>query len=39
VSDIDTVGVDGQKVLDPKRPTREADIGCGAFMMGLSNRS
>jgi hypothetical protein len=26
VSDIDTVGVDGQKVLDPKRPTREATL-------------
>jgi hypothetical protein len=26
VSDIDTVGVDGLKVLDPKRPIREADI-------------
>jgi hypothetical protein len=24
--DIDTVGVDGLKVLDPKRPIREADI-------------
>jgi hypothetical protein len=24
VSDIDTVGVDGLKVLDPKRPIREA---------------
>ena len=26
MSDIDTVGVDGLKVLDPKRPIREADI-------------
>jgi hypothetical protein len=26
VSDIDTVVVDGLKVLDPKRPIREADI-------------
>ena len=25
-SDIDTVGVDGLKVLDPKRPIREGDI-------------
>ena len=31
-SDIDTVGVDGLKVLDPKRPIREADNGCSAFM-------
>jgi hypothetical protein len=27
VSDIDTVVVDSLKVLDPKRPIREADIG------------
>jgi len=26
VSDIDTVVVDSLKVLDPKRPIREADI-------------
>jgi hypothetical protein len=26
VSDIDTEAVDGLKVLDPKRPIREADI-------------
>jgi hypothetical protein len=26
VSDIDTVGVDSLKVLDPERPIREADI-------------
>jgi hypothetical protein len=26
VSDIDTAVVDGLKVLDPKRPIREADI-------------
>ena len=26
MSDIDTVGVDGLKVLDPKRPIRESDI-------------
>ena len=26
VSDIDTVAVEGLKVLDPKRPIREADI-------------
>jgi hypothetical protein len=25
-SDIDTVGVDGLKVLDPKRPIREATL-------------
>jgi len=29
VSDIDTAGVDSLKVLDPKRPIREADIGVG----------
>jgi len=28
VSDIDTVVVDSLKVLDPKRPIREADIEC-----------
>ena len=27
MSDIDTVGVDGLKVLDPKRPIREAMFG------------
>jgi hypothetical protein len=27
VSDIDTAAADGLKVLDPKRPIREADIG------------
>jgi hypothetical protein len=27
VSDIDTAVVDGLKVLDPKRPIREADMG------------
>jgi len=27
--DIDTVIVDGLKVLDPKRPIREADMGSG----------
>ena len=26
MSDIDTVGVDGLKVLDPKRPIREATL-------------
>jgi len=26
VSDIDTAAADGLKVLDPKRPIREADI-------------
>ena len=29
-SDIDTVGVDGLKVLDPKRPIREATLLFGA---------
>ena len=29
VSDINTAVVDSLKVLDPKRPIREADIGCG----------
>ena len=28
VSDIDTAVVDSLKVLDPKRPIREADILC-----------
>ena len=27
VSDIDTAAAEGLKVLDPKRPIREADIG------------
>jgi hypothetical protein len=30
VGDVDTVVVDGLKVLDPKRPIREADIGRAA---------
>src|SRR5438552_2460499 len=30
VSDIDTAAADGLKVLDPKRPIREADIGTGS---------
>ena len=29
-SDIDTVVVDGLKVLDPRRPIREADIALRA---------
>jgi len=29
VSDINTAVVDSLKVLDPKRPIREADIGAG----------
>ncbi len=29
VSDIDTVVVDSLKVLDPKRPIREADVAGG----------
>ena len=28
MSDIDTVVVDSLKVLDPKRPIREADMPC-----------
>jgi hypothetical protein len=28
VSDIDTVAVDSLKVLDPKRPIREAEVAC-----------
>src|SRR5437588_11540286 len=28
VSDIDTAAADGLKVLDPKRPIREADMSC-----------
>jgi hypothetical protein len=35
--DIDTVVVDGLKVLDPKRPIREADINAG-FMVSISTR-
>jgi hypothetical protein len=31
VSDIDTVAVESLKVLDPKRPIREADIAQGQF--------
>jgi len=30
VSDINTAVVDSLKVLDPKRPIREADIGPGS---------
>jgi hypothetical protein len=30
VSDIDTAAADGLKVLDPKRPIREADIDLSA---------
>ena len=30
MSDIDTVGVGGLKVLDPKRPIREATLLFGA---------
>ena len=30
-SDIDIAEVDGLKVLDPKRPIREADIRCAAI--------
>ena len=30
MSDIDTAAVDSLKVLDPKRPIREADIGTAA---------
>jgi len=36
VSDIDTVAVDSLKVLDPKRPIREADIGSGRLVLALS---
>jgi hypothetical protein len=32
VSDIDTVVVDSLKVLDPKRPIREADIKAFAVL-------
>jgi hypothetical protein len=28
VSDIDTAAADSLKVLDPKRPIREADMSC-----------
>ena len=34
--DIDTVVVDGLKVLDPKRPIREADIGLGPTSVSKS---
>jgi hypothetical protein len=32
VSDIDIALVDSLKVLDPKRPIREADIALSAFL-------
>jgi hypothetical protein len=31
VSDIDTAAAEGLKVLDPKRPIREADIKTGSL--------
>ncbi|MGD0317976.1 MAG: hypothetical protein ABSB37_19050, partial [Xanthobacteraceae bacterium] len=36
VSDIDTVVVDSLKVLDPKRPIREADMAGFAVRLALS---
>jgi hypothetical protein len=37
VSDIETVAVDSLKVLDPKRPIREADMsGSGLLLCKLS---
>jgi hypothetical protein len=36
VSDIDTVVVDSLKVLDPRRPIREADIRSAAKLFGYS---
>jgi hypothetical protein len=35
VSDIDTAAADSLKVLDPKRPIREADIA--AVRLGVTN--
>jgi hypothetical protein len=37
VSDIDTAAADSLKVLDPKRPIREADI-CSAANSSLFDR-
>jgi len=31
VSDIDTAAAEGLKVLDPKRPIREADVKTGSL--------
>src|SRR5256885_12628196 len=40
VSDIDTATpVDSLKVLDPKRPIREADIGQASLMKPMSSRT
>ncbi len=36
--DIDTVIVDGLKVLDPKRPIREADVERASEMFALPPR-
>ena len=38
VSDIDTEVVDSLKVLDPRRPIREADIGQVTFTIAISAR-
>src|SRR5438270_6182829 len=38
VSDIDTAAADGLKVLDPKRPIREADIAGRQWDVRFSNR-
>jgi len=39
VSDIDTAAAEGLKVLDPKRPIREADIGLPAIDVGFTPKS
>jgi len=38
VSDIDTAVVDSLKVLDPKRPIREADIAASAILLEQISR-
>ena len=35
VGDIDIAVVDSLKVLDPRRPIREADISCGGLHVRL----
>ena len=38
MSDIDTAVVDSLKVLDPKRPIREADIAASAILLEQISR-
>ena len=39
VSDIDTAAADSLKVLDPKRPIREADIHAAIVIVGARGLS